>query len=96
MTTLAELRARRAELIALGEQYGVSNIRVFGSVARGEETPESDVDLLVTLEKGRSLTDFCEFRLSALGMLGRDVDLLDADAVHPLLRERIVLEAKPL
>jgi predicted nucleotidyltransferase len=42
MSTLEQLRAHRAELIAIGEQYGVSSIRVFGSVARGEETPEMD------------------------------------------------------
>jgi len=50
--TLAMLRARRGEILALADQYGAYNVRVFGSVARGEATPTSDVDLLVNFSPG--------------------------------------------
>ncbi len=52
--TLEELRARRNEILRLAEQYGVSNVRVVGSVARNEATPDSDVDLLMTIPPVRS------------------------------------------
>jgi predicted nucleotidyltransferase len=74
----------------------VSNIRVFGSVARGEEREDSDVDLLVTLESGHSLVDFCGFRLDVSDAIGHTVDLVDADAVHPWLKARISAEAVSL
>lgn len=53
--TLADLRARRDEILALAERYGASNVRGFGSVARGDATPDSDIDLLVSTRRGAGL-----------------------------------------
>lgn len=59
--TLADLRARRAEILALAELYGAYNVRVFGSVARGEASPTSDVDLLVNFHDEASLYELSGF-----------------------------------
>lgn len=87
--TLADLRARRDEILALAQRYGASNVRVFGSVARGEATPDSDVDLLVHFQAGTSL-----FELSALwqdlrDLLGYEVNLLSEGGLKDRFRQRI-------
>lgn len=94
---LDQLRARRDVVVALGRRYGARHVRVFGSVARGEERPDSDVDLLVELDRGYDLfmqrmplTD----QLSEL--FGRRVDLVPEHELNPHMRERILREAIPL
>jgi predicted nucleotidyltransferase len=95
--TLDELRARRDEIIALAEQYGASNVRVFGSVARGEAGPESDVDLLVQFRKGTSLYDLSGLRLDLIEILGCSVEVIsDHPGLHERFRHRIQDEAVPL
>jgi predicted nucleotidyltransferase len=72
------------------------NVRVFGSVARGEATDESDIDLLVDAESGRSLLDVIGLWLDLQELLGRKVDLLTEGGINPHLREKILAEARPL
>ncbi len=96
MTTLEQLRAKRAELESIGRHYGVSNIRVFGSVARGEENPDSDVDLLVTLEEGRDYFDLGGFQYSASELLHVHVDVVMDSHIHQRLAPFIQSEATPL
>jgi uncharacterized protein len=78
-------------------RYGVASLMVFGSVARDEARADSDVDLLYELTSGTRLgweiEDFC-VELNAL--FGRPVDLVQANALHPLLRQTVLAEAKPL
>ena len=74
--TLDDLRARRDEILALAEKRGVSNVRVFGSVARGEATPESDIDFLVTAQKGASVFDLVGLWLDLKDLLGCEVSLI--------------------
>lgn len=87
--------ARREQILQLATAQGVSNVRVFGSVARGEATPDSDIDFLVDgLENaawggGRLLME-----LQAL--LGRQVDLVSERDLHPLIRDAVLKEAVPL
>lgn len=57
MDTLTHLQTRRTEILRIAERYGASNVRIFGSVARGDARPDSDVDILVDMEPGRSLFD---------------------------------------
>ncbi|HNA10153.1 MAG TPA: nucleotidyltransferase domain-containing protein, partial [Leptospiraceae bacterium] len=57
MNLLAYVRSQRKELIAIAKKHGAYDLRVFGSVARGEESDKSDIDILVSFEKGRSLFD---------------------------------------
>jgi hypothetical protein len=94
---LETLRARRHEILALARRYRAHNIRVFGSVARGDSTPASDVDLLVDFADGASLYDLSGLWQDLEALLGCKVDLVED---HPGLRERfrrrILKDAVPL
>jgi predicted nucleotidyltransferase len=91
--TLDELRSRRGEILSVAHRHGASNVRVFGSVARGEEGA-NDVDLLVELEDGRSLLDLAELHVELEDLLACRVDV--AEQVKPRLREIVEAEAVPL
>lgn len=93
--TLEELRAKRAEILRIGGLRGAHNIRVFGSVARGEAGPHSDVDLVVELEPGRTALDFSELILDLEEVLGREVDVVELTEESPLA-DRIEREAVAL
>ncbi len=75
--TLDDLRARREEIIAIARRNRAYNVRVFGSVARGHVSPESDVDFLVTFEEGASLYDLSGIVLDLRELLGCGVDVAD-------------------
>jgi predicted nucleotidyltransferase len=77
--TLAQLRARRAEILQVAAEHGAFNVRVFGSVARGEATPESDVDLLVQMRDGASMFDLVGLWLDLQDLLGCEVSLVTDD-----------------
>ncbi len=77
--TLDELRSRRAEILALAARYGAYNLRVFGSVARGEASAESDIDLLVSFPPGTSMFDLVGLWLDLKDLLGREVSLVTDD-----------------
>lgn len=83
--TLEALRARRDEILALAERYGASNVRVFGSVARGDATPDSDIDLLVDFAPDASLYDLSGLWQDLRALMGREVDVVED---HAGLRER--------
>ena len=90
------LVSKRDEILRVAAKYGASNVRVFGSVARGEAGPESDVDLLVELEPGRSLLDHVALLQDLEDMLFRKVDVVNEKALHPCVRGRVLREATPL
>ena len=94
--TLEELRAKREEILAIARHHGVRDIRVFGSVVRGEADARSDVDLLVTLEPGRSLLDLGGLLMDLRDHLGCEVDVITEAGLRPRLRERVLREAAPL
>jgi predicted nucleotidyltransferase len=71
-------------------------VRIFGSVARGEDTAQSDIDLLVDLEKGRTLLDLGGALVQLQDLLGRRVDIVTERGLHWYLREKILREARPL
>ena len=85
-----------AQIRALGERYGIRNIRVFGSYARGAAGPQSDLDLLVEYVPGRSGFAFVEFCEQVEELLGRKVDVVTENSLHPLIREKILAQATPL
>jgi len=93
--TLQDLRARRDEILRIAASRGAHNVRVFGSVARGEAGPESDVDFLVDLEKKRTLFDLSGLILDLEDALGRKVDVVEIARPSPVA-ERIQREAIPL
>ncbi|MDA0769617.1 MAG: nucleotidyltransferase family protein [Chloroflexi bacterium] len=90
------LRPHRNEILALAKKRGARNIRVFGSVAGNEATTDSDVDILVEMEPGRSLLDLTGLQLDLEELLGRDVDVVTEKGLSPYLRDRILAEATPL
>ncbi len=92
----SRLHEKREEILALAAQHGASNVRIFGSVARGEAQAESDVDFLVTMEPGRSLFDLGRLLLDLRDLLGCDVDVVTENGLYWLLRQRILKEARPL
>mgnify|MGYP000402404070 CR=1 FL=1 len=83
--TLDNLRARRAEILHLAAKYGASNVRVFGSVARGDATTSSDIDLLVDFKASASLYEVSGLRQALSELLHQEVDVVEN---HPGLREQ--------
>ena len=77
------LRRRRQEVLAAATRRGASNVRVFGSVARGEDRPDSDLDFLVDFESSRSLIDLAGLILDLQDILGVPVDVVEASALGP-------------
>lgn len=96
MTITELLKTRRDEILAIAERHGASNVRIFGSVARGEAGPDSDVDLLVDLERGRTLIDHGQLQVDLEGLLGRKVDVVTERGLLSHLRARVLEEAVPL
>lgn len=95
--TLAELReSKRALIVGLAAGRGAYNVRVFGSVARGENDPDSDVDFLVDLEAGRSLSDLGGLLMDLEAALGAKVDVVTEKGLRPRVRERVLAEAVAL
>lgn len=94
---LERVRALRPAIDEIGRRYGVSNIRVFGSVARGESTAESDLDMLVDIEPDRSLLDLSGFYLDVKELLGVDIDVVtDGDHLQQRFRDRVLRDAVAL
>ncbi len=85
--TLNLLRVRRDDILRVASSRGVSNIRVFGSVVRGDATPDSDVDLLVDFERGRRGLDLFAFAREVEGLIGYPVDV--GTGIEEAVRERI-------
>jgi predicted nucleotidyltransferase len=92
----ALLRAKRAQILQAAARYGVERLRVFGSVARGTDDPESDIDFLVELAPERSLLDLGGFLYEVRSMLGRDVDVVTEKGLRKRIRERVLAEAVDL
>lgn len=93
---LDDLVARREELLRVARAHGAVSVRVFGSTARGTAGPTSDVDFLVELEPGRTLLDLVALKRAWGALLGRRADVTTPGALHPLLADRILAEARPL
>ena len=86
----------RARLDARCRRFGVVRLDVFGSVARGEDGPGSDVDLLYELAQGRSLGwEIEDLSQDFADLFGRPVDLVSRKALHPLSREQVLADVKP-
>lgn len=90
------LQAKREDILRTANKYGAYNVRVFGSVARGEADAGSDIDLLVDMEKGRSLLDLGGLLVDLQDMLGCDVDIVTEQGLRERIRERVLKEAVAL
>jgi len=80
----------------LATRHGASNVRIFGSVARGEDTANSDVDFLVDMDEGCSLYDLAGLQQDLERLLGRRTDVLTVSGISQYLKSRILAEAKLL
>jgi uncharacterized protein len=100
LTIMAEnlrtLRERRSDILDLAAKHGASNVRVFGSVARGEADGASDIDFLVTFDPKRSLFDLGALIVDLEDLLESKVDVAPDDWLRPKVRERAVQDAVPL
>lgn len=96
MTTTDVLKSKRNDILRLAAQHGAHHVRVFGSAARGEEGPTSDIDLLVRMDRGRSLLDLIALSQELESVLHRKVDILTDNGLSPYLQQRILDEAVPL
>lgn len=90
------IEKNREQILALAARHGAKNVRLFGSAARGEAGPESDIDLLVEFCDEASLLDHVALQQDMEDLLGRGVDIVSEKGVYWLLRRRILLEALPL
>ena len=96
MTNEYLLASRRDDVLRIAAKHGARNVRVFGSVARGEAGPDSDIDLLVELEPGRSLLDHAALWLELQELLGVKVDVVSERGLKPRIRDRVLAEAVAL
>ena len=90
------LTPHRGEILRLAHRFGATNIRVFGSVRRGDADEKSDVDLLVGWRAGVSLLDSAGFRIALTDLLKRKVDVVDERYLHWAIRPQVIAEALPL
>jgi hypothetical protein len=96
MSTVELLKSKRDEILGIATRYGARNVRVFGSAGRGEDSPTSDIDLLVNMDSERSLLDHVALLQDLEELLGRKVDVVSERALHWYIRDRVLAEARPL
>jgi predicted nucleotidyltransferase len=90
------LREKREDILRLCARHGARNVRIFGSVARGEADAQSDLDLLVDLEPGRTLFDLGGLQYDLEQLLGCPVDVVTERGLKVRIRDRVLQEAVPL
>jgi predicted nucleotidyltransferase len=91
-----DLRQKRHDILRIAARYGARNLRVFGSVARGDDSDQSDVDLLVDMDLDGSLLDVVGLGQDLEELLDRKVDVLTTASLHSAIRDRILAESRPL
>jgi len=92
----ALLKEKREDILRIAAKHGARNVRVFGSVVRGEARPDSDVDFLVDMEPGRTLLDMGGLLMDLRDALGQEVDVVTERGLKTRIRERVLKEAMPL
>jgi predicted nucleotidyltransferase len=90
------LLGEREQVLRIAARHGARNVRIFGSVARGQVRTGSDVDILVELEPGRSLLDLVAIKQDLEDLLGREVDVVTESSLSSYIRDDVLREAVPL
>lgn len=96
MTAAKLVHAKREQVLSLAKEHGAYNVRIFGSIARGDDREDSDIDLLIDFESDRSLLDYVGLQQDLQELLGKRVELAQPTALHPLIRDQILDEAQAL
>lgn len=96
MNLLNIVKENRDEISRIASQHGASDVRIFGSVVRGEDTESSDIDLLVEFEKNRSLLDHADMIIEMEDLLGCKVDVVTEPGLKERVKARVLTEAVPL
>ncbi len=96
MTTIDLLQAKRDDVLEVAQHHGVTSIRVFGSVARGDESADSDIDFLVTTGPSVSSWFPAGLILELEQLLGRHIDIVTESGLNPLIRDQVMTEAVAL
>lgn len=89
----AVVKRRRKAILRVAARHGARNVRLFGSIARGEARPDSDLDILIELEPGRSLLDLVAIKQDLEELLGCKVDVVTEAAISPYIRDQVLKEA---
>ncbi|MCI0455080.1 MAG: nucleotidyltransferase family protein [Candidatus Dadabacteria bacterium] len=90
------LKNKRKEILRIAASHGAQDVRLFGSLARSEGRPESDIDILVKLDSGRSLLDIVALKQDLEDLLNSKVDVVTEEAISPYIREQVLKEAVSL
>jgi predicted nucleotidyltransferase len=90
------VKKKRSEILSIAIRYGGKNVRLFGSIARGTATESSDVDILLEMERGRSLLDLVAIKQELEDLLGNQVHLVTESSLSPYLRDEVLKEAVAL
>ena len=96
INSITLLKNKRKDILRIASKYGARNIRIFGSLARGEAREDSDIDFLVDLEPGRSLFDLGGLLMDLQKLLAQKVDVVTEKGLRPRIRDRVLKEALPL
>ncbi len=96
MTVVEILKTRREDILCIAAKHGAKNVRLFGSIARGEADDKSDIDILVEMEPGRSLLDLAGLWRELNELLGVRVDVVTDKGLRDSIREGVLNEAVPL
>jgi predicted nucleotidyltransferase len=96
MISRTDIARHRDAILELAGKYGASDLRLFGSVARGEQNVTSDVDLLVKMAKGTSLLDYVGLTQELGELLHCHVDVVNEKCLYPRIRDRVLAEAVPI
>jgi predicted nucleotidyltransferase len=96
-TTIRQrLQDLRLDVLAVARRHGASNLRIYGSIAKGQEHNGSDLDLLVDLAADQTLLGLIQLRQELEDLLGCPVDVTEAETLHPLIRSKILGQSLPL
>jgi predicted nucleotidyltransferase len=90
------IKDRRSDALRILSRHGAHNPRIFGSIARGDARPSSDIDVLVEMDSERTLVDLVALEQDLTALFGRPVDVITDGGISPHLRDRILAEAIPL
>jgi predicted nucleotidyltransferase len=93
MSTVALLTSLKPKIVEVARKYGASNVRVFGSAARGDDRVDSDIDILVSLERGRTLLDLVGLEQDLTKLLGRRADVVVDGGISRYIEQKILSEA---